>query len=102
MTSKVSCWPPFPGTEAEYLRAQIARISSGTILAPRGFFRYLQEEEQNVDLSGEEDEVLPIECEENEEYVPLAIEAMELSDWVHSRPYILPQGRVTWYVLGSF
>ncbi|KAM3185171.1 hypothetical protein ACTXT7_006916 [Hymenolepis weldensis] len=96
LTSKVSCWPPFPGNEAQYLRAQIARISSGTILAPRGFFRFLQEEEQNADLSGEEDEILPTECEEDEEYVPLAIEAMELSDWVHSRPYILPQGRITW------
>ncbi|VDL19398.1 unnamed protein product [Hymenolepis diminuta] len=102
LTSKVSCWPPFPGTEAQYLRAQIARISSGTILSPRGFFRFLQEEEQSADLSDEEDEVLPIECEEDEEYVPLAIEAMELSDWVHSRPYILPQGRVTWINLKDF
>nr|CDS26828.1 radial spoke head protein 4 A [Hymenolepis microstoma] len=96
LISKVSCWPPFPGTEAQYLRAQIARISSGIILAPKNFFRILQEEEQNAELSDEEGEIVPTECEENEEYVPQAVEAMRSSDWVHSRPYILPQGRVNW------
>ena len=38
LTSDVSTYPLFPGTEANYLRAQIARISCTTVLAPAGLF----------------------------------------------------------------
>jgi hypothetical protein len=46
----VSCmqilsFPPFNGTEANYLRAQIARISAGTHISPAGFYKFDEDEE---------------------------------------------------------
>jgi hypothetical protein len=38
LTSHVSTYPLFPGTEANYLRAQIARIAANTVCAPSGLF----------------------------------------------------------------
>ena len=36
LNAAVSSYPPFPGTEANYLRAQIARISAATHVSPLG------------------------------------------------------------------
>lgn len=38
LVASVSGYPPFPGNEANYLRAQIALISSDTLVSPSGFF----------------------------------------------------------------
>ena len=38
MKAEVSAYPPFPGVEKNYLRAQIARISATTVLAPKDYF----------------------------------------------------------------
>lgn len=38
LEAAVSGYPPFPGNEAGYLRAQIACISADTILSPAGYF----------------------------------------------------------------
>lgn len=92
----MASFPPFPGTEAHYLRAQIARISAATQLAPQDFYHLrLDSDDDGEDEEGNE-EVVQVECEENEEYVAQPLDEMELELWVHCRPYILPQGRVTW------
>lgn len=36
--TQIHSFPPFPGTEKNYLRAQIARISATTHVSPIGFF----------------------------------------------------------------
>lgn len=36
--------PPFPGTEREYLRAQIAQITAECSLSPQGFFKQSEDE----------------------------------------------------------
>lgn len=36
LSAPLACYPPFPGGEKEYLRAQIARISAATVLVPAG------------------------------------------------------------------
>ena len=36
LSASVGGHPPFPGTEAGYLRARIAIISAGALAAPRG------------------------------------------------------------------
>lgn len=36
LTSHVSTYPLFPGTEAHYLRALIARIAAATVVCPAG------------------------------------------------------------------
>lgn len=38
LDSEVAGHPPFPGKEREFLRAQIARITSATLISPEGLF----------------------------------------------------------------
>ncbi|KAL3319453.1 Radial spoke head protein 4 A [Cichlidogyrus casuarinus] len=89
--------PPFPGVEANYLRAQIARISACTQVSPEGYFQMGDGEEEEEVL---EDDGDVQKCSPNAEYEPLPV--FELADptlrnWVHHVPYILPQGRCSWY-----
>ena len=35
--------PPFPGKERHFLRAQIGRITHGTVLAPKGLYEWDEE-----------------------------------------------------------
>lgn len=49
---KVVCYPPFPGNEANYLRAQIARVSAGTHISPLGFYQFDEEEEEEEEGGG--------------------------------------------------
>ncbi|TYZ62630.1 hypothetical protein PybrP1_006909 [[Pythium] brassicae (nom. inval.)] len=39
LEGKVAGHPPFPGLEKHFLRAQIARITSGTVVCPAGYFQ---------------------------------------------------------------
>lgn len=39
-------FPPFRGVEANFLRAQIARISATTQISPAGFYKFDEEEEE--------------------------------------------------------
>jgi radial spoke head protein 4/6 len=47
LDAEISSYPAFPGTERNYLRSLIARISAGTHVAPKNFFKFgtLNEEE---------------------------------------------------------
>ena len=46
--------PPFPGTERNYLRAQIARISAASTLSPSGYYVAGEDEEQfNINVNEE-------------------------------------------------
>jgi len=79
----VSAYPPFPGKEAEFLRAQIARIAHSTVLAPAGLFNYDEEAEEVT--KAEEFEPKPAE------------ELVSPESWVHRLPHIKLQGRcVVW------
>ena len=48
----VVAYPPFPGTEISYLRAQIARISATTQISPNGYFQSPEEEEEEEEEGG--------------------------------------------------
>lgn len=49
--SQVITFPPFEGTERNFLRAQIARIQAATAISPQGFYTYGSgEEEEDIDL----------------------------------------------------
>ncbi|XP_042904530.1 radial spoke head protein 6 homolog A [Parasteatoda tepidariorum] len=83
----------FPGKEAHYLRAQIARISASTNIAPADFYT-IQEEDEDDDDEEEEDKVKKLE--KNEEYEAKSVKdsySDGLEDWVHCRHAILNQGR---------
>ncbi|XP_056270117.1 radial spoke head protein 4 homolog A isoform X2 [Pseudoliparis swirei] len=86
LDTPVVSYPPFPGNEAQYLRAQIARISAGTQVSPQGFFQAGREE------GDEEDEA----TRDSFEGIPAAKMAESLSTWVHHVQHILQQGRCTW------
>ncbi|CAK9808035.1 Radial spoke head protein 4 homolog A [Anthophora plagiata] len=91
-------FPPFPGTEKNYLRAQIARISATTQVSPIGFFTF--------GGGGDEEEELMEEMEEggvlaeNVHYDPLPLKDLidpSMVNWCHHAPYILKQGRIVWW-----
>ncbi|XP_068176323.1 radial spoke head protein 6 homolog A-like [Antennarius striatus] len=92
LDAPVVSFPPFPGNEASYLRAQIARISAGTQVSPQGFFLAGEEE------GDEEDEAPRDSYEVNLDFegIPVSEMAQSLSTWVHHVQHILQQGRCTW------
>lgn len=75
-----------PGPEAEYLRAQIARITADVILAPLGF--YALDEADDEDGSGRDKLI-----QEEEFASKTNAELMDSSMWAHTRQCILDQGR---------
>ena len=101
LRAAVHSYVPFDVTEDVYIRALIARISSATILAPNGYIiEYVPEEEEEQkepEPEEEEEEKEPppkqLKLVIDPEYEPQDIENIE---WVHIRPYILPQGRETY------
>lgn len=52
----VTSYPSFPGTERNYLRAMIARISAGSHIAPRGFYKAGEEGADDDDASERDDD----------------------------------------------
>ncbi|XP_034387167.1 radial spoke head protein 4 homolog A isoform X2 [Cyclopterus lumpus] len=86
LDTPVVSYPPFPGNEAQYLRAQIARISAGTQVSPQGFFQAGKEE-------GDEEEEA---ARDSFEGIPVSKLAESLSTWVHHVQHVLQQGRCTW------
>ncbi|XP_010083665.1 PREDICTED: radial spoke head protein 4 homolog A, partial [Pterocles gutturalis] len=96
LDAPVVSFPPFPGNEANYLRAQIARISAGTHISPIGFYQFAEEEEEEEEGGGGRDAY-----EENPDFQPLSVADMSdsVSMWVHHVQSILQQGRCTWFNL---
>ncbi|RXN01504.1 Radial spoke head protein 4-like A [Acipenser ruthenus] len=94
-TPIVSC-PPFPGNEAAYMRAQIARISAGTHISPLGFYQFGEEEGE------EEEEAVRDSFEENPDFEGTPVgELVDTSTWAHHVQHILPQGRCVWVNLAQ-
>ena len=61
LDAPVVSYPPFPGTEAALLRAQIARISAATQVSPIGFFTFDEEgEEEDGGASSELKQLHPL------------------------------------------
>ncbi|NWS90433.1 RSH4A protein, partial [Toxostoma redivivum] len=90
LNAPVVSFPPFPGNEANYLRAQIARISAGTHVSPTGFYQFENEDE--------EDDEGADTYEENPEFEPPPVAEMveSLATWAHHVKGILKQGRCVW------
>ena len=86
LSAPVACYPPFPGVEKNYLRAQLARLSVATVLAPAGKFS-LEEPEEEGGLK-----VLSA----SEDYEPKgSAEMAEADGWAHLFGGILRIGRCT-------
>eukprot|EP00762_Andalucia_godoyi_P002923 ANDGO_04115.mRNA.1 Flagellar radial spoke protein 4 len=101
--AEVVMWNPvFPGTEANLLRAQIARISAGTLVAPAGLFALSgddEEAEEGFDPAKRGKGPLKSlrEKEANAEFAVVGHEILgRLDGWVHSEPCLsTQQGRST-------
>ncbi|XP_032718262.1 radial spoke head protein 4 homolog A isoform X1 [Lontra canadensis] len=95
LETPIVSYPPFPGNESNYLRAQIARISAGTHVSPLGFYQFGEEEgEEEEEVEGRRDSF-----EENPDFEGIqVIDLVEsLSNWVHHVQHILSQGRCNWF-----
>jgi len=91
LDAPVVTYPPFPGNESNYLRAQIARIAAATLVSPIGFYTF---DEENGDDEEGRHAFIP-----NEEFEPKTrAELLDntLAGWVHHGQAILPQGRCKW------
>ncbi|OQR93006.1 flagellar radial spoke protein [Achlya hypogyna] len=69
LDGKVHGHPPFPGSEKNFLRAQIARISAATVLCPAGYFVVTEEG--------------AIEPPEEAPEAKTAADLADLGNWVH-------------------
>lgn len=65
--------PPFPGKEKNFLRAQIARISSSTAICPAGYLKI--DDSSNLEIDPDYD-------------IKTSKELMSLESWVHYTRYI--------------
>ncbi|XP_065371230.1 radial spoke head protein 4 homolog A [Calliphora vicina] len=120
LEADIVSYPCFCGKEKHYLRAMIARITAGTYIAPKNYYRKMTKKERRIFEGGEDDEAEDEEEEEEEEsrmgdeegepdndIVLLKNEKYDSSiqlttlnnteKWVHIRPNILLQGRIVWY-----
>jgi len=91
----ICSYPPFPGNESNYLRAQIARISAGTHISPLGYYQFDEDDEGE-----EDDEEGKTDFVENEEFEGIPVRDLadpSLANWVHHVLHILPQGRTNWF-----
>ncbi|XP_072747686.1 radial spoke head protein 4 homolog A [Anoplolepis gracilipes] len=100
LETPIHSFPPFPGVEKNYLRAQIARISATTHVSPIGFFTLGGEGEDEEVEEEREEAYIEGDLAENMHYEPLSIKDLvdpTMSNWCHHSPYILKQGRIIWW-----
>ncbi|XP_066514701.1 radial spoke head protein 4 homolog A isoform X1 [Hoplias malabaricus] len=97
LDAPIISYPPFPGNEANYLRAQIARISASTQVSPRGFYQFDEEEGEEEGDGARETFV------ENPDFENIPVQEMteSLSAWVHHVQHINKQGRCVWINLAE-
>lgn len=94
LDTAIISYPPFVGTEANYLRAQIARISAATQISPAGFYMFDDDEEE------EEEEAYHESFMPNVDFEGISLKELadsSMTNWVHHTPNILPQGRCSWF-----
>lgn len=110
LDAPVDAHPPFPGTEKEYLRAQIARIYCSATIAPRGIMEFEQEPEEEEEEESEDGkpkkkdkyikayQEIPV-LKKAEQVDPLSLDLTRLDNWVHITPTLLQeQGRCALFV----
>ena len=93
LDAPIVSYPPFPGNEANYLRAQIARITASTHISPAGYYAFEDEEEEEEEEVRETYVINP----EFEGVNPRELMDTSVNSWVHHCMNILPQGRCVWH-----
>jgi radial spoke head protein 4A len=81
--------PHFPGTEKEYLRCQIARITHGTKIEPSI---------NHWKVGDSDNPSKPLEKNEDDDVKKMKMnDLISIKNWIHFPPAILKQGRVSHY-----
>ncbi|CAF1118791.1 unnamed protein product [Rotaria sordida] len=100
LSSKINGFPPYPGLEKDYLRAQIARITATTHISPAGYYILTDngEEEEEMSFNNErKDPNIILNPEYNNDPTNIITTELladtNLQEWVHTLPEILSQGR---------
>ncbi|EDV20309.1 Radial spoke head protein 4-like protein A [Trichoplax sp. H2] len=94
LDAPIVSYPPFPGNESNYLRAQIARITGSCQISPLGYYHFDEDEDEDEDENVRDSFIVNLEFE------GLSLKELlepSLSNWVHHVQYLLPQGRCTWF-----
>jgi len=95
LSAPVEAYPPFDGTEENYLRAQIAQISADTVISPQGYYTF-------DDEADDEEEQTEFVRAPPDEYEGMSREKLMDADsegpdgWCHHTQFILEQGRCKW------
>lgn len=85
LDAKIITNPFFFGTERQYLRAQIARITHSTTIMPGGLHKLTEDNPKEIE---------PIEFEDEKVYVPSTESQSHIKNWVHAKKSILNCNRV--------
>lgn len=86
LASPVLSAPWFPGEERHLLRAQIARISSSTVLAVKGWYQPNEDDPRKIELVEDPTAGFPAQDDL----------ATQVGGWCHAAPYLLKTGRSVW------
>jgi radial spoke head protein 4/6 len=82
LNAEINSTPPFPGKERHLLRAQLARITHGAAIIPKGL---IEVDEETGKEKFAEEFTMPTAPEE--------VKSLEI--WGHQHPILLQAGRVT-------
>jgi radial spoke head protein 4A len=84
LEAPVTSYPPFPGVEKDYLRAQIGRIAAGATACVKNMFIKDEEDEEGKAVKPND----PNWEEGQPGFVPLkAVELASITNWVHHPSY---------------
>jgi radial spoke head protein 4A len=100
LTERVNSYPPFPGNEANYLRAQITRIVSSCLIAPAIFDQFVPEEgEDDEEEPKKEIPIYPDLQVKGADDIKFTLKEIEnLENWQHLSPHLRVSGRLNRYV----
>jgi len=84
LNAPVVTHPYFSGNEGVLLRAQIAQITSDTVLCVKGFLKREDPDDPASEIATDPE----FQC-------PLPAELLKMQNWMHMQPHILNTGRTT-------
>lgn len=81
LNAQIKTHPKFLGLERHFLKCQLVRISNSCTIAPKSYFKILDENENEIEL--------------DEDYAGFPEDPSSLENWVHQHPYVLKCNRCT-------
>ena len=90
LDAPVHAHPPFPGKEADLLRAQIARIVCAAVIAPSGYYSVAEPEEDDDEEAAKKRIPEGPKLQAVEDFEGVGSEELKgLESWVHAHKYLM-------------